>query len=76
MDVLQQALTQAMASLPELSLEKLITKKLQNQGITTPKSLANKLAKHVLSGKTAPFRYRGKVTVRTCLAGVSQGGRR
>lgn len=60
MDVLQQALTEALASLPELFLEKLIAKKLQDQGITGPKSLAVKLAKHALSGKTAPFRYRGK----------------
>lgn len=57
MDVLQQALTQAMASLPELFLEKQIAKKLQAQGITAPKSLSRKLAKHVLSGNTAPFRY-------------------
>jgi hypothetical protein len=57
MDVLQQSLHQALASLPELFLEKLITKKLQAQGITAPKSLSRKLAKHVLSGNTAPFRY-------------------
>jgi hypothetical protein len=60
MDVLQQALTEALASLPELFLEKLIAKKLQDQGITGPKSLVVKLAKHVLNGNTAPFRYRGK----------------
>jgi hypothetical protein len=60
MDVLQQALTQALTSLPELFLEKLIAKKLQDQGITAPKSLVAKLAKHVRSGNTAPFRYKGK----------------
>jgi hypothetical protein len=59
MDVLQEALTQAMASLPELFLEKLIGKKLRDQGITAPKSLPGKIAKHIRSGNTEPFTCKG-----------------
>jgi len=55
MDALQQALNQVMASLPELFLENLISKKLRDQGITAPKTLSGKLAKHILSGNSEPF---------------------
>ena len=48
-----------MTSLPSLFLEKLIAKRLRDQGITAPKSLPAKIAKHILSGNTEPFRYRG-----------------
>lgn len=48
-----------MASSPGLFLENLITKKLKDQGITATKTLPGKIAKHILSGSTEPFRYRG-----------------
>jgi hypothetical protein len=61
MDVLQQALNEAMSSLPSLFLEKLIAKKFRDQGITAPKSLPNKIAKHILRSNGEPFIYnRGK----------------
>jgi hypothetical protein len=59
MDVLQQALNEAMASLPSLFLEKLIAKKLRDQGITALNSLPGKIAKHILSGNSEPFIYKG-----------------
>jgi hypothetical protein len=59
MDVLQRALDEAMQSLPSLFLEKLITKKLQGQGITPPKSLPAKITKHILSGAAESFKYSG-----------------
>ena len=57
MEALQQALNEAMTSLPSLFLEKLIAKKLQDQGITAPKSLSGKIAKHIMSGSLEPFTY-------------------
>jgi len=48
-----------MTSLPSLFLEKLIAKRLRDQGVTAPKSLPGKIAKHILSGNTEPFKYRG-----------------
>jgi Family of unknown function (DUF5677) len=63
MDVLQEALIEAITSLPEHFLEKLISKKLQDQAITAPKSLPRKIAKHLLSGTPEPFRYRGRALV-------------
>jgi hypothetical protein len=59
MDVLQVALNKAMTSLPSLFLEKLIAKKLRDQGITAPKSLPGKIAKHILSGNEEAFVYKG-----------------
>ncbi len=47
-----------MASLPELFLENLISKKLRDQGITAPKTLSGKIAKHILSGNSEPFVYK------------------
>jgi len=50
-----------MASLPELFLENLISRKLRDQGITAPKTLSAKIAKHVMGGSSEPFVYkRGK----------------
>jgi hypothetical protein len=60
MDVLQQTLEKAIASAPTIVLEKLIAKKLSNQGITVPKTLRRKVAKHILSGSREPFRYSGR----------------
>jgi hypothetical protein len=60
MDVLQQALNNAVASLPSLTLERLIAKKLRRQGATFPRTLPRKLAEHILSGAAAPFRYSGR----------------
>ena len=62
MNTLHETLNRVVASLPELFLEKLITQKLKIQGITAPKTLPRKLAKHILSGSGDPFRYRGKTT--------------
>jgi hypothetical protein len=59
MDILQQSLDQFMASLPELFIEKLISKKLRDHGIRAPKSLPGKIAKHIRSGNTEPFTYKG-----------------
>jgi len=58
MDALQQSLNQAVRNLPGLFLEKLITQKLQDQGIKATTTLSSKIAKHILSGSTEPFRYR------------------
>lgn len=60
MDVLQQALHKAIASLPALMLEKLISKKLRDQGVKFPKTLPRKIAEHILSGTTEPFRHAGR----------------
>ncbi len=60
MDVLQQTLNDAMASVPRLTLENLIAKKLQRQGAKFAKTLPRKLAEHILSGREEPFRYRGR----------------
>jgi hypothetical protein len=60
MDVLQQILNDVMASVPRLTLEKTILKKLQHQGVQFPKTLPRKLAEHILSGNQEPFQYRGR----------------
>jgi hypothetical protein len=60
MDALQQTLSQAIGELPALFLENLISKKLQNQGITAPKRLSKKIAKHLLSGTTEPLSYKSR----------------
>lgn len=64
MDVLQQTLNDATASVPRLTLEKLIKKKLQLQGAKFPTTLPRKLAEHILSGSEEPFRYRGRTQPR------------
>lgn len=45
--------------MPSLFLEKLIAKRLRDQGITAPKSIPCKIAKHILSGNSEPFQCRG-----------------
>jgi hypothetical protein len=55
MDTLQQSLNEAAVQIPALFLEKVISKKLQEQGITPAKGLSLKIAKHLLSGNTEPF---------------------
>jgi Family of unknown function (DUF5677) len=60
MDVLQRALNQALADLPALFLEKLISKKLQQQGLTSTKILSAKIAKHILSGESEQSRHKNR----------------
>jgi hypothetical protein len=60
MDVLQQSLEQAMRELPALALEKLISKKLREQGIAATRSLSGRLARHILDGNEKPYRHRGR----------------
>jgi hypothetical protein len=60
MDVLQQTLDNVIASVPRLTLEKLIAKKLRRQGAKFAKSLPRKLAEHMLSGSEEPFQFRGR----------------
>ncbi len=58
MDILQQSLEQALATMPALFLENLIARKLNEQGIKATKGLLAKLARHALSGNGRPFRFR------------------
>jgi hypothetical protein len=60
MDVLQQALHKAIATLPVAMLEKLVAKKLGDQGVKFPKTLPRKFAEHVLSGAAEPFCFEGR----------------
>jgi hypothetical protein len=60
MDILHQTLNQVLASLPALTLENLIAKKLRGQGVKVPKRLPAKLAAHILSGNAEPFRDGGR----------------
>ena len=60
MDVLQQALHKAIATLPTVVLEKLVAKKLGEQGVKFPKTLPRKVAEHVLSGAAEPFCFDGR----------------
>jgi hypothetical protein len=60
MDILHQTLNQVLASLPTLTLENLIAKKLRGQGAKFPKRLPAKLAAHILSGNAEPFRDGGR----------------
>jgi hypothetical protein len=60
MDVLQEALNEAIAKLPGLFLQNLISKKLHEKGITPPKGLLQKMAEHFLAGNRGPFRYDGR----------------
>jgi Family of unknown function (DUF5677) len=59
MDVLQEVLNEAIAELPALFLQNLISKKLHEKGITPPKGLLQKIAEHFLAGNRGPFRYDG-----------------
>jgi hypothetical protein len=60
MNVLQKALEDATAKLPALFLQNLISKKLQEHGVTPPKGLSEKIAEHFLAGNREPFRYNGR----------------
>jgi hypothetical protein len=61
MDALQEALDQAATEVPKLViLENLISKKLKKQGLTAPRDLPKKLARHILSGSVVPFRYNSR----------------
>lgn len=60
MHALQEGLNKALANLPQILLEKTISKKLNEQGIKPTKRLCSSLAKHILSRSSEPFRYRSK----------------
>lgn len=60
MDTLQQSLNHAVKEIPAIFLENLISKKLQKQGITRPRDLSRKLARHILSRTGEPFRYNSR----------------
>jgi hypothetical protein len=58
MDALQETLEQAATEVPkQIILEKIIYKKLEKQGLKAPKAISRKLAQHILSGNTEPFKY-------------------
>jgi hypothetical protein len=59
MDVLQQSMNRAVEQLPALFIERLVSKKLREQGIKPSKRLSERIAKYVLSDKSEPFRYKG-----------------
>ena len=63
MDVLQDALNQTTAALPALFLQKLISRKLQEQGIKRTKGLSERLAKHILEGNSEPFEHSREITL-------------
>jgi Family of unknown function (DUF5677) len=60
MDVLERALHNVIASVPAFMLEKLISKKLTDQGVKFAKTLPRKLAEHILSGAEEPFHHGGR----------------
>ena len=60
MNALQETLNQAVKDLPAIFLENLVSKKLENQGISAPKALCKKLARHILSGTGEPFQYNSR----------------
>jgi hypothetical protein len=64
MNVLQQSIETVVQTIPVLFLEKLITQKLQEQGITPTRKLSHEIAKHIVSGSDEPFRYRGRTDAR------------
>ena len=51
----REALHGELAQLPEVFLERLIVKKLREQGLEPTTRLAKKLAKHILSAKKGPI---------------------
>jgi hypothetical protein len=57
MDVLQQVLQKQLERVPELLLEKLVSKKLRAQGLKPAKTLCEKIASHILSGRRGSFKY-------------------
>lgn len=60
MDVLQHALNEALATIPEIVLEKIVFRKLQEQGVSGTRTLSKKIAKHLVSGRKQVFRFGGK----------------
>ena len=57
MDVLQQSLDNALTKMPALLLERLVSKKLEEQGVEG-RALSRKLAAHILSRKAEAFRFK------------------
>jgi hypothetical protein len=57
MNTLQQALDQATANLPSLFVQKLIEKKLKEQGIKPPRGFCEKMAAHFVARKPEPFTF-------------------
>ena len=60
METLQQAIEKLAEAIPSLFFEKLISKKLEAQGITASKKLSKKIAEHLLSRSNEPFKYRSR----------------
>src|SRR5579864_424098 len=60
MEALQQAIEKVVETIPALFFERLISKKLEAQGITATKKLSKRLAQHILSRPTEPFTYRSR----------------
>jgi len=42
-------------------LEKLVSRKLRDQGAKVPKTLPRKISQHILSGTAEPFRHAGRI---------------
>src|SRR5215472_7456236 len=57
MNTLQQALERVTANLPALFLQKLIDRKLKEQGIEPPRGFSEKMAAHFLAGNPEPFKF-------------------
>jgi hypothetical protein len=60
METLQQAIEKVVETIPALFFERLISKKLEAQGITATKKLSKRLAHHILSRTNEPFTYRSR----------------
>lgn len=60
MNTLQETLNHAVKDLPTIFLENLVSKKLEKQGISAPRALCKKLARHILSGTGEPFQYNSR----------------
>src|ERR1700733_14147997 len=60
METLQQAIEKVAETIPTLFFERLISKKLEAQGITATKNLSKRLVRHILSRTTEPFKYRSR----------------
>jgi hypothetical protein len=60
MDTLQQLLNQVLEGVPAILLQKLISNKLEKQGISLSADLSKKLAQHILSRTGKPFKYRSR----------------
>src|SRR5882672_7045136 len=60
MGVLQQSLEEAIAQLPAIVLENLLTEKLKERGIGPTRGLPRKLARHILDGNNGSYTHRGR----------------